>query len=72
MQYPCRTCNKYGHLARDHLPDGSLKPGKKSFDRPGGAYNIHNHSNNKFDKKKDPQDRMKKRTISFSSANVVP
>lgn len=71
MQYPCRTCQKYGHWARDHLPDGTLKPGKKSFDRPGGACNEHNHSNDKFDQNKGALRTSGQKTISFSSANVV-
>lgn len=36
----CRRqgCDKYGHWYKDHNPDGSLKPGVKSFDStPSGA-----------------------------------
>jgi len=30
----CKKCNKFGHWYKDHSPDGSLKPGVKSYDTP--------------------------------------
>lgn len=66
-QYPCHKCGKYGHWAREHYPDGKLKPGAKSFERPDEKYIKAHHNNDE----KNQKTRMEKNQFPLALETYV-
>lgn len=57
-KFPCRESKTFGHWANDHNFDGTLKQGKRSYDKPSneqkpyanGSQNNSNSNSNNSDK----------------------
>ncbi len=62
MKYPCKKCGMYGHWKNEHLSDGSLPKGVKSFEKPF-------NNNSVVSSTKD--DNNPSKTVSFNSAKLI-